>query len=300
MVARTNTTRPLVAIVGPTASGKTGLAVDIALKFNGEIISADSWLVRRGLDIGTAKPSQNLRKLVPHHLIDIINPEEDFSAAAYKVLAEDEIAAVMERGRLPILVGGTGLYVDSVLFNFSFLPAGDQYERRRLNQQSLESLLAEAKKKGIDLSAIDIRNKRRIIRAIETNGGIATKGHIRPNTLIVGLWAEKTQLQLTICERVQRMLEDGLMEEVAGLVHEYGWGCEGLKGIGYSEWKEYFAGTQTLAITTERIIKDTLELAKRQQTWLKRNKSIQWYPTPVNVAAVEALITTFLNKSGTA
>ncbi len=300
MVARANITRPLVAIVGPTASGKTSLAVDIALKFNGEIISADSWLVRRELDIGTAKPSQNLRKLVPHHLIDIINPEEDFSAAAYKALAEDEIAAVIKRGRLPILVGGTGLYVDSILFNFSFLPAGNQSERRRLNRQSIESLLGEAKKKGIDLSAIDIRNKRRIIRAIETNGGIATKGHIRPSTLIVGLWAEKTQLQQTINDRVQQMLTDGLMEEVAGLVQKYGWECEGLKGIGYSEWKEYFAGTQTLAITTERIIKDTLELAKRQQTWFKRNKSIQWYPTPVNVTKIEELITTFLNKSGTA
>ena len=288
---------PLVVIVGPTASGKSELGLKLASSFNGAIVSADSWLVRRGLDIGTSKPTTYDRSKIDHYLIDIVDADQDFSAAAYKPLAIKAIETIKSKQQIPFLVGGSGLYIDSVLYDYGFSPLGELNIRDRLNEMSLTQLQEMATKQGLDLSQIDHRNKRRVIRLIETNGFIPTKHQLRENTLIIGLSVEAERLNSLITARTNRMIEKGLIQEVETLYRRYGWECEGLKGIGYQEWKLYFEANQSLDTTKDRIIKDSLALAKRQKTWFKRNKSIHWLNTPVNYAEAEDLITTFLNKN---
>ncbi len=295
MVAKLN--KPLIAIVGPTATGKSDLAIKLAKKFNCEIVSADSWLVRRHLDIGTAKPSIEQRNFVPHHMIDIVDPCENYSAARYKREAQIAIDDIYDRGRLPILVGGTGLYVDAILYNFSFLPSPGLVVRQALNGMSLQRLHQTALSKGLDLGSIDSNNKRRVIRLIETNGMIATKSKLRNDTIVIGVSAKTEDLKKRITKRVDDMINAGLKQEVEQLSGIYGWGCEALKGIGYSEWLLHFKGNQSIETTRERIIKDTYELAKRQQTWFKKNKSIHWYPAPVKESQLDEIVTTFLSKN---
>ena len=287
---------PIIAIVGPTATGKSDLALEIAKKHNCEIVSADSWLVRKYVDIGTAKPSLNMRQEVPHYLIDVVEPDEDFSAATYKELALKAILDIQKRGKVPLLVGGTGLYIDAILYDFSFAGESDPRMRQKLNSLSLDELHQMARSKGLDLSQIDVRNKRRVIRLIESEGKVATKKELRPNTLIIGLSSPLELIKRRIEERVKQMIAQGLEDEVKLLSDRYGWSCEALKGIGYSEWQLYFNNKQSLEETQKRITKDSIDLAKRQLTWFKRNLSIHWYPTPVNIANVDELITTFLNN----
>ncbi len=287
---------PLLVIVGETASGKSALALELAKRFNGEIICADSWTVRRELNIGTAKPSNEEIRVVQHHLLDVAGPDEDFTAAVFKRLALDAIEDIGSRGKLPIMVGGTGLYIDGVIYNFGFLPSGDRSARAQLNKLSIEELLDKIEKLGLDLGDVDIRNKRRLIRLIETNGAQPTRHELRPNTLIVGLKIEREELNRRIQKRVDLMFERGLESEVSELVDHYGWDCEGLKGVGYAQWQDYFMGAQSLAETRAKIIKATLDLAKRQRTWFKRNKSIHWITTPVNRTEVVDIVTTSLNN----
>ena len=172
---------PIVAIVGPTATGKSDLAIAIAKKHNFEIISADSWLVRKYVNIGTAKPSLSMLQEVPHHLIDVVEPDEDFSAATYKDLAMKAIIDIQGRGKVPLLVGGTGLYIDAVLYDFSFAGESDPKMRHKLNNLSLNELHQMARAQGLNLSQIDERNKRRVIRLIESFGKI-NWGRIPMNT----------------------------------------------------------------------------------------------------------------------
>jgi len=287
----------LVVIVGPTASGKSALAVRLAEKFNGEIVSADSWLVRRQMDIGTAKPSTQDKLRVVHHLIDIISPKEGFSAALYKKLALASIRDIESRGKVVFLVGGSGLYIDSLLYDYSFLPSAGAETRQLLNTKTLDQLLEIARDRKLSLDEIDTRNKRRIIRLLETNGALATKNDLMLDCLIIGLSPTKEELIINLKKRIDKMINQGLELEVESLVKQYGWDSEGLKGIGYHEWKLFFEGKQTRQEVEQRILKDSLSLAKRQTTWFKRNKSIHWFSTPVNYTKVEELITTYLNKN---
>lgn len=289
--------QPLIAVVGETATGKSDLALDLAKEFNAEIVSADSWVVRKGVDIGTAKPDKNQMELIRHHMIDIIEPDDDYSAARYKEDAVRAINGVYARGKIPIVVGGTGLYVDAVLYDYSFLPNVSKETREELNSMNRDDLLALALTKHLPLDNIDIRNKRRIIRLIETNGGVASKKGLIEDCLVIGLSATREQLSDRITKRVDTMLINGLEDEVEALYLQYGWGCEALKGIGYHEWRKYFEGTQSIEITKQRIIKNSLMLAKRQRTWFKRNKSIRWFTTPVIFTDIEDLVTTYLNKN---
>lgn len=285
---------PLIVIVGETASGKSALAIDLAERFNGEIICADSWTVRREVNIGTAKPSDTDLKRVPHHLLNIVDPCADFTAAVFKRMAQKSIEEISLRGHLPILVGGTGLYIDGVLYDFGFLPEGNRDDREALNVLTAEELQDTVKGKGLSMDGIDVRNKRRLIRLLETGGKRATKAQLRSNTLILGLSVPRAELRQRITGRVDSMLGAGLENEVKQLADKYGWDCEALKGIGYREWREYFAGSQDLSLTRERIISGTMNLAKRQRTWFKRNNSIQWLTDPREaITAVE----TFLSKS---
>ena len=286
---------PLLVIVGETASGKSALALQLAQACNGEIICADSWTVRREVSIGTAKPTPQEQALVPHHLLDIVGPCEDFTAAVFKDLANQAIADIASRGKLPILVGGTGLYVDGVLYDFGFLPGGDREARKQLEALSIQQLLQKNKALGLELGNVDVRNKRRLIRLIETNGARPTKKTLRSNTLILGIKVDREVLKERVAKRVDAMLEAGLEGEVRALVEHYGWDCEALKGVGYAQWKGYFAGTQNLAETRQKIIKATLDLAKRQRTWFTRNNSIHWLSTPVNMTDIVELMTTGLD-----
>lgn len=287
------TQSPLVVIVGETAGGKSLLAMELALKYNGEIISADSWAVRKELNIGTAKPSAADLKKVPHHLIDIVEPCQDFTAAIYKRLAINAISDISARGKLPIIVGGTGLYIDGIIFDFSFLKSGSATERNRLNALSIDQLLKQITDLKIDHKGIDTRNKRRLIRLIETGGLRPTRKKLRQNTLIIGLKIDKEILKENITRRVNSMFENGLEDEAKNLASKYGWNCEGLKGIGYKEWQPYFDGSQTLEDTKTSIIKATLDLAKRQRTYFKRNPFIQWVE---NVNGAFGIAENFLNK----
>lgn len=289
-------TARLVVVVGETASGKSALALRLARKFVGEIICADSWTVRRGADIGTAKPTLEDQALAPHHLLDVVGPDEDFTAAVFKRLANAAIKDISSRGKLPIMVGGTGLYIDGVIYDFGFLPAGDRHDRQALNLLSVSELLQKIADLQLELGDIDIGNKRRLIRLIETNGAKPSRQKLRDDTLIIGLKTDRKALEQRVISRADNMLTRGLEDEVRGLAERYGWGCEALKGVGYAQWKGYFAGTQTLAETRQKIIKANLDLAKRQRTWFKRNKSIQWFSTPVKWSAVADTITTFLDR----
>jgi tRNA dimethylallyltransferase len=287
---------PLIVIVGETSSGKSALALDLAKELDGELICADSWTVRREVNIGTAKPTPAERAAVPHHLLDVAAPDEDFTAAVFKELANRAIADIAARGKLPIMVGGTGLYIDGVIYDYGFLPAGDRRERQALNDLQIPALIAKVKAAGLSVEGVDQRNKRRLIRLLETGGARPERRELRENTLIIGLKTDREVLKKRITGRVDAMLAAGLEAEVRGLADRYGWDCEALKGVGYAQWREYFLGHENLEQTRQKIIKATLDLAKRQRTWFKRNKSIHWLSTPVNHATTVDLITTFLNQ----
>jgi tRNA dimethylallyltransferase len=286
--------QPLLVIVGETASGKSAAAIEVARKCDGEIIGADSWTVYREFNIGTAKPSKEEMTEVPHHLFDIVNAQDGFNAAVFKELANKAITDIQSRGKLPILVGGTGLYIDSVIFDFGFMPPGEPVERERRNNMTIEDLLAEAEAEGVSLDGVDIRNKRRIIRALETGGLQPSSTELRTNTVVLGVAVPREDLRERITKRVDTMLEAGLEDEVKMLADKYGWDVEPMKGIGYREWREYFEGSQTLAVIRERIINSTMKLAKRQRTWFKRNNSIQWQNNRGNIVDIA---TTLLNKN---
>jgi tRNA dimethylallyltransferase len=291
-VAAKKVDSPLIVIAGETASGKSRFAVKLAKHFNGEIIAADSWTVYEGFDIGTAKPSQKDQQHVPHHLLDVTKPQNGFSAAEYKRLAVAAINDISNRGKLPIIVGGTGLYIDSVIFNFSFLPSSTPEVRSELNGLTINELLIRLGNGNIDTTGIDLRNKRRLIRLLESEGARPNKSGLRPNTLILGVYVPRDKLRAKIESRIDKMLENGLEKEVRSLADKYGWDIEPMKGIGYREFRDYFSGDQTLEKTHEIIINASLNLAKRQRTWFKRNKSIQ---TVTSLAEAKQAIEKFLN-----
>lgn len=270
----------LVVIVGETASGKSALAMELARQHNGELIAADSWTVYPGFNVGTAKPSKAEQTEVPHHLIDVADPKKGFSAAAYKTLAIKTIENVSNSGKLPIMVGGAGLYIDAVLYDFSFLPAGDEKERQLLNQKTIIELLEIIKNKKYSLDGIDTHNKRRLVRLIESKGKRPKQKGLRSETLVIGLQPPKARLRTNIERRVENMFARGLKKEVAELARAYGWEAEPMKGIGYREFRGYFEGQYSLAETKRKITRSSLALAKKQRTWFKRHPEIVWVEHP--------------------
>lgn len=251
----------LVVIIGETGSGKSALAMELAKKFNGEIISADSRAVYKGLDIGTAKPTKEDQAKVRHHLIDIKNPAEKFTAADFKELANETIKNIHKRRKLPLLVGGSGLYIDAVIYNFSFKPN----ERR------------------------DPENPRHLLKSQFS----ADKRNLRPNTLLIGLQIDRKILKNRLGQRVEDMVTRGFNEEVSRLVKEFGFNTEAFRAPGYKAFIKYLNKEISLEEAKELFVRYDLNLAKRQRTWFKRNKSIHWITN--REQAVE-LVTTFLNK----
>ena len=235
----------LLVIVGETASGKSELSLKIAKELGGEIVCADSRTVYAGMDIGTAKPDKEEQEQVLHHLLDVVKPDQPFTVVDFKKQAEAAIQDITTRGKLPILVGGSGLYVDSVIFDYRF-PASAS-DRDSVNPRHL----------GGDVKA--------------------TKSQIRQNTLVVGMALCEETLQQRIEDRVNTMFSAGLGEEVSRLGYKYNANADPLKSIGYGEWQAYFEGRQTIEQTKEKIIVNTRKLAKKQRTWFKRNQDINWF-----------------------
>lgn len=284
---------PLLVIVGETASGKSALAMELAERFRGELIAADSWTVYKGFDIGTAKPTLEDQAQIPHHLIDVANPAEGFSAAQFKQLAELAIADISNRGKLPILVGGTGLYVDSILYDYSFLPKSEPLIREKYNAMSLSDLLALADERGLDMTGIDMRNSRRVIRHLENDGKRPAKHALRENTCIIGIARDSAELRRRIGQRVEAMVAAGFMDEVRRLGAQYGWDVEPMRAPGYRASADYVKGLISLEEARQRFVRNDLQLAKKQRTWFKRNNSIQWVE---NSSESVAITTSFLNK----
>jgi tRNA dimethylallyltransferase len=283
----------LVVIVGETASGKSEAALKVAKQFNGEIVSADSWTVYKDFDIGTAKPSKAERRLIKHHLLDVANPRDGYNAAIFKREATKRINEILKRGKLPVIVGGTGLYLDSLIYDYSFLPDSNVDVRSSYNSMSLGELRQLVSKLGYDTTDIDMSNKRRIIRLIENKGKRPVSKPMREDVIIFGIQLDRSKLETNIQKRVDTMFSNGLENEVKTLAKKYGWSIEPMKGIGYREFKDYFEGSITIDDVKKRITQNSLNLAKKQRTWFKRNKSIQWVS---NSSKIVDILTTHLNK----
>lgn len=253
---------PLLVIVGPTASGKTALAIGLAKQFNGEIICADSRTIYNGMDIGTAKPTVPERQGIPHHLLDVVSPDQPFTVADFQKRAYQAIADIHGRGKLPILVGGSGLYIDAVIYNYQF--NADTKSRSQVNTRHAKE------------------------------GSYQKDQTVRDNTLIIGLVVEQDLLRDHIAERVNDMVCHGLIDEVKDLSQKYGWDISAMQAPAYKSFRAYLAGELSLEEASALFVTADTQLAKKQRTWFKRNNSIQWVDDPSK--AVD-LTTTFLNKT---
>ena len=283
----------LVVLIGPTAVGKTALSLALARRLDAEIISGDSMLFYRGFDIGTAKPTKEERAAVPHHFIDILAPEASFNVMDFQRLAREEIGRIAARGKLPLVVGGTGLYIKSLLEGYVFNEtSGDRAYREKLERLAQEKgkafvhgLLQEA---DPDAAArLHVNDFRRVVRALEVaslgNEHIseqreAAGGELAYDAYVIGLRRERQALYARIEERVDAMLEAGLADEVRSLLAEgVPHDCPAMKGIGYREMLAYLAGSMDLPLAAAEIKKATRHFAKRQLTWFRKMPYVHWY-----------------------
>ena len=282
---------PVVAVVGPTASGKSDLAVEICLRFNGEAVSADSMQIYKGLDISTAKPTEEEKKGVPHHMMDFLDNTESFSVAEYQKMAGEYIRDIHSRGKLPVIVGGTGLYIDTLLNNIqlkedSFDEALREKLLERVEKEGIENLLDELR--GIDpeyAEKMHPNNVKRIVRALEVwySSGVTMTQQIEDShaespydVCFIGLDAEDREfLYDRINRRVGIMLENGLESEAKDYLSQENTATSS-QAIGCKELKPYFDGEITLAEAADNLRQATRRYAKRQLTWFRRNKEINW------------------------
>lgn len=267
---------PLVVIVGPTASGKTALAIEVAEKVGGEIICADSRTIYIGMDIGTAKPSHEERARVPHWGLDLVEPGERFTAADFKQYATDKIAEIRSRGHVPLIVGGTGLYVDSIVFDFQFGGKIDANRRQKLEAMSIEQLQNYCVINNITLPE-NKWNRRYVVRAIERNNVSSTRREAPiANTIIVGIATDRDALRQRIALRSEQIFNNGVVEEATILGKKYGWNNEAMTGNIYPLIHSYLKNELTFDEMKEKNTTLDWRLAKRQLTWLKRNAFIHW------------------------
>lgn len=278
----------LLVITGPTAVGKTELSIKLAQKLGGEIISADSRQVYSEMDIGTAKPTSSQRKKVPHHLLDVVRPDEPFSLADYQSLSYQAIDEVIAKGKKPFLVGGTGLYIQAVVDGLK-IPKVPPNENLRLELESLNAADLVARLSRIDpdsVRAIPPTNKRRLIRAIEvtelSGQPFSVLGRIyrrRYDTLQIGLTAPRAELYRRADIRVDRWLKNGWLDEVRNLRLKYPEHLPALSSLGYRQMGMYLDGKITLAEAVQRTKFDIHGFIRRQVTWFRRDSRIYWYDT---------------------
>ena len=286
----TDSASPLVGVVGPTASGKTELALALADRVPVEILVADSRQVYRGMDIGTAKPDAAARRAAPHHLLDLVAPDDPFTVAQWVAKARELIPEIAGRGRLPMLVGGTGLYVRALL-------DGHDYDRqgwsptlraamtRELEADGLEALADRlARSAPMEASRIDLRNPRRVLRALERTEADGGGGEPRADpyagrTAIVAISRPREILYRRIDERAHRLFADGLLEEVRQLLDAgYGPELRPMTGHGYREAASYLAGESSLDQAIGSTARRTRQYAKRQLTWFRADRRVLWLP----------------------
>lgn len=269
----------ILAVVGPTAVGKTALGIELAQMFNGEIISGDSQQVYKHLDIGTAKASQKEQELAPHHLIDVREVDETYSAFDFVTEAKEAIEDITQRGKLPIIVGGTGLYLQSLLEGYHLGGQVNQEEilayRKELDILSDERLFEKIAEQGVVLKE---PNRRRAIRALELAHFGKDLNNEAPNfdAFIIGLNDDRQKLYDRINHRVDAMLEMGLLEEAKWLYDHYP-DVQATRGIGYKELFPYFSGQAELDQAVEKLKQNTRRFAKRQLTWFRNRMAVSFY-----------------------
>ena len=266
---------PLVVVVGPTASGKSALAMELAKDFNGEIICADSRTVYKNMDIGTAKPSHQDQAEVLHWGLDLVEPGEVFTASDFKEYALQKAQQVRERGHIPFLVGGTGLYVDGIIFDYEFGKPQPEL-RKQLEGLSLEELKLYCANNNVKLPENE-NNRRYVIRAIEQKS-INGKRLRRPidNVILVGITTERDVLRTRIAARAEKLFENGMLEEAIQLGEKYGWDSEAMTGNIYKLVRRYLNKELTLDELKQANFYADWQLAKRQLTYMKRNEFIRW------------------------
>ena len=285
--------KPIVYVIGgPTASGKSKLAVELAKKVNGEIISADSMQIYKEMNIGTAKVNKEEMQGVQHYLVDFVSPDERYSVSNFKKDAEKAIEEILEKGKTPIVVGGTGLYIDSLIYGIEFQNEEVDLEyREKLNkiadEKGLESLYKKAQE--IDPEAmkkISINDRKRIIRVLEIyhkTGKTKTeqelqsrKNEVKYEYKVFAITMDREKLYERIEKRVDSMIEQGLIEEVKQILNKYHTFPTAMQGLGYKEVVEYLEGSCTKEEMIEKIKKETRHYAKRQLTWFRKNKETIW------------------------
>lgn len=282
---------PLIIIAGPTASGKTKTGIHLAKVFNGEVISGDSMQVYQKMNIGTAKVTEQEMEGIPHHLIDILPPSGNFSAADFKTHAEAAIKEIRKKNKLPIIVGGTGLYIQSLLYDYSFAASKEdshfRAELEQLQKTEGEHYLYRLLKEQSPLSAEKIHpnNTRRIIRALEvlhvTGNPLEEVEEVRKESkydyLIIGLTMERSLLYDRINQRVDEMIAKGLIEEVRNLFDDYGSSYPSMKAIGYKEFIPYLQNEQNLEEAVNALKQNSRRFAKRQLTWFRNKMPAEWF-----------------------
>jgi len=286
--------KPLVIVIGgPTASGKTSLSIALAKKINGEIISADSMQIYKDMDIGTAKPSKEEQSGIKHYLLDFVSPDERYSVADFKRDAEKAIEEIIAKGKTPIVVGGTGLYIDTLIYGIDYpeITYDVEYRRKIYNiadtENGLESLYEEAMK--IDPEAmkkISKSDKKRITRVLEmyhSTGKTKTeleiesrKNEVKYDYKVFAITMDREKLYERINLRVDLMIKNGLVEEVERLLEKYDTFPTAMQGLGYKETVEYLEGKISKEEMIEKIKQESRRYAKRQLTWFRKNKDITW------------------------
>lgn len=275
--------RDNLVIFGPTASGKSSLAMELARRFNGELINMDSMQIYKSMDIGTAKPSIEEMEEIPHHLFNLVKPDEDFTSQEYKELALKTIEEIRSRGKQPILVGGTGLYLSSLYYDFDFR-GRDEEKRIHYTEIFEEEGLAKLQKIARDLypqlvGRIDINNPHRVLRLLETGRLSDEKTRSSLELAVFVLDWDRELLNKRIESRIELMLEAGLLEEVEEIYALYGHKeyLPAVRGIGYKEYYPYLKGTKTLEEAKERHLISTRQYAKRQRTWARNQYEDLFY-----------------------
>lgn len=287
-----NTKPKVIVICGPTASGKTSLSVELAKKCNGEIISADSMQIYKDMNIGTAKVTQEEMQGIKHYMIDIVYPTERYSVAEFKVQAEKAIEEILKKGKTPIIAGGTGLYVNSLIYNIQYndIKIDEEYRKyleERVEKEGLQSLYEEAK--NIDFEAmksISKNDKKRILRVLEMyhqTGKTKTelekesrKEEVKYNYKVYAINWEREELYERINKRVDIMIEQGLIKEVENILKKYNKFPTAMQGLGYKEVVEYLDKKITKEEMIEKIKMETRRYAKRQITWFKKIENVKW------------------------